>query len=136
MKRASLEAIYEYLLVTMPVGLYVTLETVHRGHLAYFFFSPEWSIATIFLAFQALSLYIRGVKGMKARLSPASMGILALGAVLVIVFASINAYQSLAHETGMLIKLRLSLFLLMSLLFLLLVGGALFVAGQRGGRDG
>ena len=136
MKKALLEAIYEYLLVTTPVGLYVLLEAMHRECLAYFFFSPEWSIATIFLAFQGISLYMRGINGLKAKFSPASMGLLALFTVLVIVFSSINAFQSLSHDTGLLMKARVSLFICMSTLFLLLVSGAHFVTERQRRRNG
>jgi hypothetical protein len=131
-KKALLEAVYEYLLVTMPVGLYVLLEAVHKNWYGYFFLSPEWSIATIFLAFQGVSLYIRGAKNLAAKISPAAMGIIALAAVLIIIFASINAYQSLAHQTAMLVTARMILFAATSIVFVLLVGGGRFaVETQR-----
>src|SRR5215510_6978040 len=49
--QACLSACYEYLLITLPVALYVVLEAIHKGDATFCLWSPEWAIATIFLAF-------------------------------------------------------------------------------------
>jgi hypothetical protein len=56
-RSALLMALYEYLLIIAPVGIYVFLEGLHRDDPAFYWVSPEWAIATIFLSFQAISLY-------------------------------------------------------------------------------
>jgi hypothetical protein len=124
--QAILTAFYEYLLITVPVGLYIGLEARHQQHWELMLHSPEWAVATVFLLFQGLSLYVRHLAGTGARVSPVSIGLLALMSLLITAFTLINAYTSLdaANNTQGSIVFRLGLFLLTSIGFMLMVAGA------------
>lgn len=123
---AILTACYEYLLITIPVGLYIGLEAIHEHHWILLVHSPEWAVATIFLLFQGVSLYIRHLSSAGARISPVSIGLLALISLTIIAFTVINAYTSLdpQQNTKPAIIFRLGLFVITSLGFLLMVAGA------------
>lgn len=123
---AILTAFYEYLLITIPVGLYIGLEAIHEQHWILLVHSPEWAVATIFLLFQGVSLYIRHLSSAGARISPVSIGLLALISLTIIAFTVINAYTSLdpQQNTKPAIIFRLGLFVITSLGFLLMVAGA------------
>lgn len=123
---AILTAFYEYLLITIPVGLYIGLEAIHEHHWILLVHSPEWAVATIFLLFQGVSLYIRHLSSAGARISPVSIGLLALISLTIIAFTVINAYTSLdpQQNTKPAIIFRLGLFVITSLGFLLMVAGA------------
>lgn len=124
--QAILAAFYEYLLITVPVGLYIGLEAFHQHSWSLVIRSPEWSMATIFLLFQGLSLYVRNLTGAGAKVSGASIGLLALISLVITVFTLINAYTSLdpEHNTNGAIVFRLGLFVITSLGFLMMVSGA------------
>ena len=123
---AILTAFYEYLLITIPVGLYIGLEAIHEHHWISMVHSPEWAVATIFLLFQGVSLYIRHLSSAGARIAPVSIGLLALISLTIIAFTVINAYTSLdpQQNTSSAIIFRLGLFVITSLGFLLMVAGA------------
>jgi hypothetical protein len=124
--QAILTAFYEYLLITVPVGLYIGLEAFHHHSWSLVIRSPEWSMATIFLLFQGLSLYVRHLTGAGARVSGVSIGLLALISLLITAFTLVNAYTSLdpEHNTNSAIGFRLGLFVITSLGFLIMVSGA------------
>jgi hypothetical protein len=137
--QAILTALYEYLLITIPVGLYIALEATHQHHWPLLIRSPEWSMATIFLLFQGLSLYVRHLTGTGAKVSGVSIGILALLSLLITAFTLVNAYTSLdpAHNTMSAIVFRLGLFLITSVGFFLMVAGArLYHLRQELSTDG
>jgi len=133
-KNALLAALYEYLLITFPVGLYVLLEASHKDDPAYYFIlSPEWSIATIFLCFQGLSLYIHSLRQVKRDILETPIQLFALISLGLIVASAVNAYHSLSdtpahfgHSSGNSSiganVLRISLFCIVSLAFLTVVG--------------
>lgn len=123
-KRALLASFYEYFLITLPVGLYVGLEALHRGDLHFGWRSPEWAIATVFLAFQSLSLYRQGLKRTGRSISEPSFGLFALGALIVIVSASINAFKALEDNSTASVIVRAALFLFTSIAFVLMVSGS------------
>ena len=119
-------AFYEYLLITIPVGLYIGLEAKHEHNWALLVHSPEWAVATIFLLFQGVYLYVRHMTGAGAKISPVSMGLLALVGLTLIAFTVINAYTSLdpvENTTGAII-FRLGLFITTSGGFIVMVAGA------------
>ena len=124
--QAILTAFYEYLLITVPVGLYIGLEATHLHRWDFLFRSPEWAVATIFLLFQGLSLYVRHLAGTGAKVSAASVGLFALISLLMTAFTLINAYTSLDPEenTRAAIIFRLGLFVLTSAGFMVMVAGA------------
>ena len=124
--QALLTAFYEYLLITVPVGLYIGLEATHHYNWGLLVRSPEWSMATIFLLFQGLSLYLRHLTGAGAKVSSVSVGLMALTSLLITAFTLVNAYTSLEADknTPGAIVFRLGLFLLTSMGFVLMVAGA------------
>lgn len=124
--QAILTAFYEYLLITIPVGLYIGIEATHQHDWSLLVKSPEWSVATIFLLFQGLSLYVRHLAAPGARVSGVKIGVMALVSLLLTAFTVINAYTSLEDEnnTRSAIIFRLGLFVITSTGFMLMVSGA------------
>jgi hypothetical protein len=133
--QALLTAFYEYLLITLPVGLFVTLDAYHTNEPDFLWHSPEWAIATIFLLFQGLSLYVRLLSNSGAKVSGTSVGLLALVSLLITALTLINAYRALGENgnTSSSIAFRLTLFGLVSAAFLMLVAGAKLYHIRRGG---
>ncbi|HEY6807109.1 MAG TPA: hypothetical protein VI306_26260 [Pyrinomonadaceae bacterium] len=124
--KALLTAFNEYFLITLPVGLYVALEATHHHRWELLVLSPEWSMATIFLLFQGLSLYTRHLNGAGAKVSAGAVSLMALTSLLIAALTLINAYSSLTAEenTKGAILFRLGLFGLTTVGFLVLVAGA------------
>lgn len=120
---ALAEATYEYCLVTAPVAIYVTLEALHKHELSFLITSPEWAIATIFHVFQGMALYIQNLRRTGRKLSNV-LYLLGMGGLLVVIFAAINAFASLGHNTASATTLRLLLFGLSSISFFALVTGS------------
>lgn len=121
-KKVILPAIYEYLLIVLPVFIYVAMEATHNGFI-YLLTSPEWAIASIFLCFQASALYIKGLLRIGQKINGVFIGILFLFSMIIIIFATLNAYLSLDHtnNTPLIIILRLILFTISSVYFFILV---------------
>lgn len=122
--QAFIVAVYEYLLVAAPVGLYVTLEASSRDDAGFVARSPEWAIATIFVSFQMVSLYVRRLSETGQRVSQPFVGTISLLALFLVVAASINAYVSLRTESQLAVIFRRVLFALASAAFLLFVTSA------------
>lgn len=120
--KAVLPTIYEFLLILLPVAIYVTLESMHKQP-GYFFRSPEWAIASIFLSFQGTALYIRHLETPHKRINFDFLGLLLLGVITITVTATLNAYASLdlIENTNGKVALRIALLLLSSLVFFILV---------------
>ena len=95
--RTILRLAIEYLLIVLPILIYVTLEAIHHGDVAHLLRSPEWSIATIFLALQTVRLFVEGMDRHYGRLLA-----VALITVLVILVtaASINIYMGMEFEAA------------------------------------
>ena len=115
-------AIYEYLLIVLPVLLYLLMESLHRDDWFALWRSPEWSIATLFLAFQAGSLYARKMTKTGRKLSFDTMSLLALGIVVIISVATLNTWLSLVHPSAWVTGFRVFLFTLVTMVFIILVG--------------
>lgn len=126
---ALVEAMLEYLILVLPVAFYVGLESYHRHDLSYFQCSPEWAIATVFLQFQGLYLFITQSKS-RATLSEARVGLLALLALTVVVASAMNALDSMHAESDGKIVFRILLFTLTSCLFLTLVASSKYKRKQ------
>lgn len=117
-------ALYEFILLTLPVALYVALEAYVKEDWSYFYSSPEWAIATIFLSVQAVFLYFKDLLRTGRRTNLRALGGLVFYTVIVVVVASINALESLRdHGVGssLALSLRLSLFLISAIVFFMLV---------------
>lgn len=121
-KKVILPAIFEYLVIFLPVAFYVGLESMHKGSW-YFYKSPEWSIVSIFLGFQAFFIYFRHLNISDRKPDFNFLGILILGLVVITFASALNAYVSLdeQHNTNGKIILRLFLLLISSIGFFLLV---------------
>lgn len=125
-----LHALYEYLLIITPVGIYVGLEALHKGSFCYFFISPEWSIATIFLSAVGILSFHNEIESAGRRVKPSYLGILIISNVLIIVISVLNAHWSMQHLSDEKIQknpstlLRQILFILTTLLFFIAVAGA------------
>jgi hypothetical protein len=124
--QAVLTACYEYLLVTVPVGLYVALEAKHAGNVSLFVTSPEWAVATIFLLFQGISLYFRHLNSTGARVSAINLSLLCLISLVIMTITVVNAYTSLdePENTGGAIGIRSLMFVSVSAAFLIMVSGS------------
>ena len=135
--QALITALYEYLLITVPVGLYLTLEASHRHQWSWLWRAPEWAVATTFLLFQGLSLYVRHLRSSGATLSSTTVGLLALVSLIIMVLTLVNAYPALAEENNDVssIAFRLGLFGIVSFGFLALVAGAKLYQLNRGGAE-
>lgn len=135
LRRGLLSALYEYSLVVAPVFVYVLFEAIESG-VAFLATSPEWSIATTFLAFQGRALYRRHLDATGLPLSSAGLGLVDLAAAIVIILSSLNAYVSLRHNSMAAIAFRVVLFALISLAFLVFTGASKSEALMRGNRNG
>src|ERR1044072_7666252 len=109
LSKTGLLTLYEYLLVTFPVGLYIAIEATHEKKWSTLWTSPKWSVATIFLLFQGLTLYVRFLNSSGGKVSGAAIGvggIVALGLIIIVV---LNAWLTLdpAENSKRAIALRL-----------------------------
>jgi len=124
--RAKIKLLVEYVTVTLPVAVYICMEAFQRQEWLHLIHSPEWSIATIFLAIQAIRLFLDSVQN-KAGQYIVHLLILSLG--LFILCAGINTYIGLEQDddqSTLIIGGRWLLFLLSSLLFIYVAGAALY----------
>lgn len=116
----------EYLLLTLPVLIYVAMEAVHHQTFWYLLVSPEWSIATIFILVQTYRLFIEEMSG-----SPKGrrMGdFLMLTLVLFAIAASINAFMAIGHAEPSISVLTIKwlLFAVATLIFIYVAGAAIY----------
>lgn len=124
-------AAYEYMLISLPVGIYVILECLHKGSWLYFFKSPEWSIVTIFLAFVSLSRYISTIKKMGANVFEPIIGVISVCILLVIIFAILNAKSSIESESTEAICFRIVLFCITSVFFFIFMTGTQLIKNRK-----
>lgn len=121
-------ALYEFLIITMPIGIYVILEVLHKDQWDILYQSPEWSIATIFLAFISLSRYRSSLEKVRKPIIEPIFGIISILTLTEIIAATINVNLSLVHEDDHphngIIAFRIVLFIIVSLQFILLVTGS------------
>lgn len=141
-RKGFASALYEYLLVTMPIGLYVFLEADTQGKWAVLYRSPEWSIATIFLAWISMLRYNAVIYSAEKRPAHSVVGTMNLVNLVIILFAVLNTrkalqahialtdLQSTAHPDDYL-KARLILFGFATILFFILITGAHLLKGKN-----
>lgn len=124
--RALLLTLYEYLMITFPVGLYIFLEAAHEKKWSYLWISPKWSVATIFLLFQGITLYVRFLNNTGGKVSPAAIGIGCFIALALIIVSTINTWMALDSDgnSKKSIAVRLGILVVSSILFGLFVWGA------------
>ena len=123
--KTIIKTVYEYLLIVVPVGVYVALEAIHKDKLSWFFLSPEWAIASIFLAFQTCALYIKYLDRTHKKLNNNLIYLLLIFAFILSITATINAFISLEDNNWKTILFRTIHFILTSVLFSFFVSGAI-----------
>jgi hypothetical protein len=123
--RALVYTTYEYFLIVLPVALYVFLASLAGGdEVHHVGTSPEWNIATIFLIAQAQSLYRLHIEAAQKRISHPTLGLIALFALLLIVFAATNIQMALRQSTTLNCVSMWALFLLATGIFVGFVTGS------------
>jgi hypothetical protein len=130
-RKSLIAAISEYLLITAPILIYVSLEAWNSSQLEDFAASPEWSMATVFLAFQGSSLYRKHLALTGRQLSEPWLDLLRLSATIITFAASINIYISLRCNSMSAIIFRLVLFGVSSVFFLVFVAGGKLASLRR-----
>jgi hypothetical protein len=124
--RSIIKTAVEYLLVVLPVGIYVVIESIHRKDSHFIWESPEWAIAVIFLSFQGLTIFAESLAGIGSRLDSNFQRLLGLVGLILTIAASINVYASSEKEFAS----RLILFMISTLYFLLLVAAGKFAQAK------
>ena len=130
---AITNTMYEYLLIVIPVGLYIVLHSSSTEEpVLHFFHSPEWNMATILLAFQGQSMY-RALREVHSNPPPQFVvGLIMLYVLVAVVLAARSIPVLLvAHSRGSMILMWI-LFILTSLGFLFFVSAATFVVPTSG----
>jgi hypothetical protein len=125
--RAMLKLIVEYLLLVLPILIYVVLEAVKAEEPIHVFTSPEWSIGTIFLTLQTQRMFTQemGSSGMAKGLQQ----LLSVVVVLVTIAAAVNVYAALpGHGDANMLAVKWVLFALATVLFIYVAGAALYFA--------
>jgi hypothetical protein len=125
-RRTVLKLLVEYALITLPILLYVAMESIRQECPQKLITSPEWSIATIFLTIQAIRLYLEEMRDPARQLLS---GILILFLAAVTIAASINTYIGLDEDhsqSTMTIVIKWGVFLLASVSFVYIAGAAIY----------
>lgn len=125
-KSALATASLEYAFVVSPVAIYVGMEAAAHEDWHFFYKSPEWGIATMFLMFQALGIYLRKFLRVPGRFSLRAFSAYSLLTLIIVIVAAISSYSSLLSEypSNAQTALRLALLIVASSAFLILVGAA------------
>lgn len=132
--RAFNFALSEYLLIALPVFLFVSLEAAHHHRMSWLWMSPEWSIATIFIVFRQLFLHYLLLHRSGRALNEPVLVLYFLGALLAITGALFNTWYSLGTNGPWAVAIRLILLVASSMMFLIFVGGAYFHYSTEKGR--
>lgn len=123
-------AVYEYLIISLPVGIYVILECLHQNDWTRFVTSPEWSIVTIFLAFISLSRYVSTIKKAGTTVFEPIIGIMSVVILLVIICAILNAKASIDKESYQAIYFRIFLFSITTVFFFIFMTGTQLIRNR------
>ena len=129
-RETVLELLLEYVLITLPVLVYVGLEALHHQSVAYLTTSPEWSVATMFLLLQTFRLQNKAVA------SDFSRNFSELLVIVLLVFAiaaSINIHMSMQTVplTWGLVATKWALFVAASAMFVYIAGAAIYARGEE-----
>lgn len=131
-RNAFIPALYEYLLIILPVLIYVSIEAIHKEEMSFVLTSPEWSIATIFLLFQGNSLYRSFLKKSGRKINEHFFGLVALLSFTMALLTLVNSFLALHENTRLSIVIRIALFCFTSASFLLAVTSAKFFTFRNG----
>lgn len=119
-------ALAEYLLIVLPVLLFITLEAAHSNSWSKMWKSPEWAIATLFLVLRLGFLHYMLLHRTGRRLNEPVLLIYVLGGLCISAAAVVNAWHSFGNDSYGAIALRLVLLMATSLAFFAAVGGAYY----------
>jgi hypothetical protein len=121
-KSSLSKTFYEYIQIMLPIAVYVFLEANHQNSVSYFFTSPEWAIGTIFLSFNSTFNYFKDIiKKEGVKINEHLLSLFPLIALIICVFATLNAYWSMSKENSLLIIGRIALLFFSSIIFFLLM---------------
>jgi len=123
--------VVEYIIITAPISVYAVLEAIRKNDLVYFFRSPEWSIATIFLTVQAIRMYI---EQLRQTLDPVLSVLLILLLTGMTLAAAINIYIALGspeHQTLGILASKWILFSVATAVFIVIAGAAIYGAERE-----
>lgn len=124
-KKGFWAAVYEYLIITLPVAIYVFLDAYNKNDWPYLYKSPEWAIATIFLSFISLSRYLASIGKSRKPVFEPVIGIIGIIILLIIIASTLNAKISteLKPDSYAAIFFRLVLFTIATIIFFILMTG-------------
>ena len=122
-KKGFWTALYEYLIITMPVGIYVFLEAFHKNDWNYLYTTPEWAIATIFLSFISLSKYLASIGASGKAVFEPIVGIIGILILTIIIASTINANISIERESQGAVVCRVMLLLIATVIFFIFMTG-------------
>ena len=122
-----LASLYEYLLVILPVGLYVLLESIHKDDLSYLITSPEWAIASMFLSFIAFREYITSIRKSKRNAREPFLKLMSIISLLMTSTALVTTIFSIFYDNIFLVVFRVLFFILLSIIFLSIVVSATLI---------
>ena len=117
---AILSAFYEYILITFPIGLYVSFEAIHKNSWSYLATSPEWGIAVIFLIFVSVSRYISSIRKSERDVNEVSIKVFNLLRLIGIIISVIVSLYSVLWDNEILIVFRIILLVISTISFLFL----------------
>lgn len=118
---ALLNSFYEFILITFPIGLYVSFEAIHMHDWIYLFTSPEWGIAIIFLIFIGISNYISAARRSHRSINETVIRILNLSRLIGIIISVLISFYSVMCDNKVLIVIRITFLIAVSLGFLILL---------------
>lgn len=127
-RRTVLRLSVEYFVVTAPIVIYVGIEAFRDSAISFLVTSPEWAIATIFLTFQTVRMYL---DEMHERSGRAFTYLLVLLLAAIALASGINIYVALGdvhNQSMMTIATRWILFGVASVLFIYVAGAAIYSA--------
>lgn len=128
-------AAHEYFLMTAPIALFLGVTSLKASDHG-FFASPEWGIGSLFLTSQGIISHFRRLSASGRALSPPILGLQVLGALSVIVLASISTSAALASAQCALgsVAFRTTLFWLSSVAFFVVIASDTMAAARGGSR--
>jgi len=117
-------SLMEYASLVLPIASYVLLEAIN-GKVEWFFFtSPEWGIATVFLAIHGPQLFEEEMRGSGIRLSAMRLRLIRNIGLVLAGAALLNSSLSFNQENSTKIGLRIAMFVLSTVTFFVCVGAA------------
>lgn len=122
--KAIINALIEYFLITAPIGLYVTFESIHKHSWTYMLSSPEWGIATIFLIFIGITNYVSSARKCKKEVDETIIRVLVVSRFFLITVSILVTLFSVLHDNIVLKVVRSLLFLFISAGFIIMISAS------------